>query len=701
VRESTPASAPRGGGWYEDEVFMPSTQRVAVTPLTATDRSTAPPLPDVAFRPDIEGLRALAILLVVAYHIDFPGLRGGFIGVDVFFVISGYLITGLLLERPDGTRLSLMEFYARRTRRLLPASVLTLAFIVIAGWLLLSPAERQYQARAAAASALYVSNLWLQRQTADYFAPESADNPVLHTWSLAVEEQFYLVWPLMLALAFTRATPRRWIASALISVAGLSLLTCLWLSTVDQLWAYFSLATRAWEFVLGAAAVVALPMLRPWLNRSAWPLGGAGLLAILASALWLDVKVAFPSAATLVPVIGTVAVLLAGARDSPNKQPGVRLLASAPMQRLGRLSYSWYLWHWPILFFGGVLSSALTASLAGRIALVICALGVAAVSYRWIENPIRFSAHLRTRPVHTLVLAAMLTLVAAGGSRYALAVAEVAANTPEQQAILRASFGSPRRLQDSGCFLDYDRVTLPECNFGNPEAASSIVLFGDSHAAQWFSALESIARDQDWRLVPFTKAGCPSAQVNVELWTLQRAYPECMAWRQAALRRIIELHPKVVVIANSDAHVSARTAKGPRRLTAQQWRDGMRMTLELLSAAGIRVVVLRDTPGARYDVMRCLSRQAASGRSSDACGSLREERVRNDVVAQVRDAAQGLPSVNVLDLTDKLCDQRTCPPVINGVIVYRDAGHINDTFAASLADDFKKRLTAFTLQGGV
>lgn len=670
----------------------PSSSAVDGRPVTdAAPPQSIPHTDGFGFRADIEGLRALAILLVVAYHIEFPGLQGGFIGVDVFFVISGFLITGLLLERPGGARLNLVEFYARRTRRLLPAAVLTLVFVLIAGWLSLSPAERQYHARAAFASALYVNNLWLQRQTADYFAPESAENPVLHTWSLAVEEQFYLVWPLMMALAFTRTVPRRWIAGTLIAVIGMSFIACLWLSTVERIWAYFSLVTRAWEFALGAAAVVALPALRPWLNRVAWPLGTEGALAIVIAAIWLDSKVAFPSAATLVPVLGTVAILLAGARDRL-VEPSMRVLASAPMRHLGRLSYSWYLWHWPVLFFGGVFFPATAATLPGRIGLVLCALVVAAASHRWIENPIRYSAILRVRPVLTLALAAVLTLLAAGVSRYAIVAAEAVANTPAQQAIIRASFGSPKRLHETGCFLEYEQAQPPECTFGTPNASASIVLFGDSHAAQWFPALERIATDLGWRFVVFTKAGCPSALVTVDLWTLQRAYPECTAWREAALQRIIELRPKLVVMANSDAHVNRPAATTSSRLTAQQWRDGIRSTLEVLSRAGIAVAVLRDTPFARRDIMRCLSRQAAGGRTSDACGSLRQDGLRDDVVALVREAAYGLPGVEIVDLSDRLCDQRVCPAVIEGLIVYRDAGHINDRFASSLTDEFRKRI---------
>jgi hypothetical protein len=332
--------------------------------------------------------------------------------------------------------------------------------------------------------------------------------------------------------------------------------------------------------------------------------------------------------------------------------------------------------------------------LPGRIGLVLCALVVAAASHRWIENPIRYSAILRLRPVLTLALAAVLTLLAAGVSRYAIVAAEAAANTPAQQAILRATFGSPKRLQEAGCFLEYEQAQPPECTFGKPTASASIVLFGDSHAAQWFPALDGIATDLGWRFVVFTKAGCPSALVTVDLWTLQRAYPECTAWREAALQRIIELRPKFVVMANSDAHVNAPAAPRSSRLTAEQWRDGIRSTLEVLSRAGIAVAVLRDTPGARRDIMRCLSRQAAGGRSSDACASLRQDRLRDDVVALVREAAYGLPGVEIVDLSDKLCDQRVCPAVIDGLIVYRDAGHINDRFASSLTDEFRKRIGA-------
>ncbi len=634
------------------------------------------------FRPDVEGVRAVAILLVVAYHAGVPGWAGGYIGVDVFFVVSGYLITGLLVHEAERSgRVSMWSFYARRARRLLPACAVTLLVTIGAERLLLSPPERELHARAATAAALYVSNIWFQLQSASYFSPDISGNTFLHTWSLAVEEQFYLIWPILIAVTLAVSRSRRMLAMVMLTASIISLAACLWLKSFNQLAAFYGSPARAWEF--GTGGVAALVPAAVVFRLRAWgaAVAGLGFLMIVGAAVVLTSSASYPGVATIVPVGGTAAVLVGGA--AAMDQGVSRVLGARPFQGLGRLSYSWYLWHWPVLALGATVVPAL--ALPGRLALALGALGLATVSHILVENPIRFSRYLATRPALTLGLAALITSGSVAASRRAKASAVAEAGTPAQRSVLAAAESRPQQLYDRGCMLDY-RVESPgNCTFGDLRSGTTVALFGDSHAAQWFSAYEAVAKERGWRLIAFTKSGCPSARVTVVRFLLNQPYPQCTAWREAVLRRILILRPALVVIANSDNHVSLPDRRDEVRVSLQQWRDGLHATLALLDGAGIGTIVLRDTPAGPVDVPICLSRAISHRSSSVGCSLQRSEALREDVFRSTRVAATGLSHVALLDLSQHFCDDKVCAPMRNDMIVYRDASHITDSYARSLA----------------
>jgi len=269
----------------------------------------------VAFRPDIEGLRGIAVLLVVAFHAHVWLWQGGFLGVDIFFVLSGYLITALLLQELEtsGT-LSLVGFYARRARRLLPAAAVVVVFVVVVGIFLLSPFEQIRYSKMALATTLYVSNLWFIRQSSDYFAADTANNPLLHTWSLAVEEQFYVVWPVLVWIGFRLARSRSGLCKILGSISVLSLVACIWLTRTNQPWAFFGSPPRAWEFgVGGIACMVPVTVFtnKHWKFVASW----AGLLVVLGAAMWFRPGEAFPGSRALIPALATAIMLVVGAAE--------------------------------------------------------------------------------------------------------------------------------------------------------------------------------------------------------------------------------------------------------------------------------------------------------------------------------------------------------------------------------------------------
>jgi peptidoglycan/LPS O-acetylase OafA/YrhL len=626
------------------------------------------------FRPDIEGLRGIAILLVILYHAKVPGFTGGYVGVDVFFVLSGYLITGLIVDEITGTgTLSFRQFYARRARRLLPAAILVTLATLAVGHLLLAPLEQRQVAATALATTGYWSNLHFALQAMNYLAAETAQNPLLHTWSLAVEEQFYLVWPLLVFVAMRGGRKRLIIAMSVLGIV--SLVASIWLTSVAQPWAFFSSPTRAWQFALGALATL-LPAAWAAGRRSAVLLWG-GLAAVVGAALAFDGSTPFPGAIALWPVVGTAAMLFAG--SAGRVDPLSRLLASPPMQTLGRLSYGWYLWHWPALVYATVLLGTLHWGLALLVSVI--ALGLAELGYRILENPIRRSPMLLPRPVLTLVGAVLLTgtvLTLSGWSRTAAGRHMI----DTQVEISLAANDWPkvyRGLNSNGCHLEFLEVESPPCDFAVTGSDSTVVLFGDSHAMQWFPAVERVAIGWNWRVVSLTKAACPSVDVVVQVEVLKRRYHECEQWQRETLKRIIAMRPAVVVMSNSRWYLT--------QVPADAWSAALQRTLSELSANDIPTLLIQDTPRPGFVVPTCLGRAAAAGvPPSVACGFPRM-RPRDEVGTRLdRAVSAAVLGVSTIDLSREICgEDDLCDTMRDGKVLYVDHDHITATYAASFA----------------
>ena len=373
----------------------------------------------------------MAVVLVVLFHADLLGVTGGFVGVDVFFVISGYLITSLLIrERLLTGTISLRDFYARRVRRLIPASALVLVATLLASLVLAPPLLVPQIARDATAAALYVSNLSFAAQATDYFAAGSAPSPVLHYWSLGVEEQYYLLWPAIILLTTRGARqPVRRIGAAVVAIFALSLGFAAWLAGASLPWAFFSLPSRAWELALGGMLAVAEPQLRRLPRRGAAGAAWAGLAMIAASGFLLTGASAFPGAAALLPTVGA-ALVIGGGVGAAASGPG-RLLGATVPRFLGRISYSIYLWHWPLLVLPALALGA-PLPLVARIGLALAAVPLAAATTRLVEDPLRRGRLIGTRPRWNLAMAGALALVvavAAGGVSASVA-AELGSPSP-------------------------------------------------------------------------------------------------------------------------------------------------------------------------------------------------------------------------------------------------------------------------------
>jgi peptidoglycan/LPS O-acetylase OafA/YrhL len=659
------------------------------------------------FRADIEGLRAVAVLLVVLGHVGLRFVPGGYVGVDVFFVISGFLITSLLVGEVESTgRLSIPRFYGRRAVRLLPAAVLVLVVTLVAARLLLPVVRLGSFAKDALAATGYVANLRFAFTGTDYLSADQSPSPFQHFWSLAVEEQFYLFWPLLILVVGRR---KRLLALILGIVVAGSFALSVSETARSAPWAYFGPHTRVWE--LGVGALLALwmtarkrrtPVVYSAPPRTGWGwsvAGLTGLAMIILAAARFDDNTAYPGWHAAIPVAGAALLLAADGA-------GVgRLLTLAPLQTVGRLSYSWYLWHWPILVI------VPTHNTWQRLAVAAVALGLAALTHRFVERPIR---HLRDRPRRALGLGAGLSATAAVVA-CALVVLPHAIPVGAKQPDLRATLAAaadpgaalaglieqsrgldvlPANLQpkltraahdrasvwDNGCHVDVPVTAAPNgCVFGDPNSTTTVVLFGDSHAAQWFPALDLIAQQRHWRLVSMSKSSCSAA--DLPLWhdTLKRPYTECEAFHRSAIARITAIRPALVVIGSSFNYRPAY----PEADEGKQWKTAWDRTFGELTATGAKVAAIADTPYMSQSVPECLAKPENQKHATNCRRSLHSA-LRGLVQRQVFLAYGVSGPARIIDPITWFCGD-ACPAVVGDTLVYRDSNHMTTTYSKALA----------------
>ncbi|MBX5442410.1 MAG: acyltransferase [Solirubrobacteraceae bacterium] len=669
------------------------------------------------FRADVEGLRAVAIGAVVLAHAGVGAAAGGFVGVDVFFVISGFLITGLLLRELElRGGISLTRFYARRAKRLLPLAALVLAAVSVAGALLLDPVRRDLLAGDVVAAALSVVNWRFAAQAVDYFAAGADASPVRHYWSLAVEEQFYLVWPALLLAGTWWArrggrSVRRAAGVLLAAVGAASLAYGVWLTRTAADVAYFSTLTRAWELALGgllALAGAAPGRLPP---RAAAALGWAGLAAIVVACVAFDASTPFPGVAALLPTLGTVA-LIAGGAAAP-----LRVLTLAPVRYVGRISYSWYLWHWPLYVFAADELGPLSAW-EGLAAMAV-SLAPAIVTHHLVEAPLHHAARLAARPglalrvgaacIAVSVVAGVLVSATAPRIRTADASEVEGARAIDPDAFVlqteavallpnpRDAGGDQPRMYEDGCWQTRSGTRSPECRYAHADAKTTIVLYGDSHAAMYAPALEAIARRRGAALLVLSKQGCHPAEIPLWNGPLGRHYTECDAWRADALARIERERPVLVVTAGANGYATM-APDGSRRRAADSvgpLTDAYEATLRRLAATGAKVVALADTPYAPFDVPSCVAERP---RDLAACAFDRETGQRFPPISARAARAAAPAGVDLVDLTPVLCPDGRCPSVIGNALVYRDSNHLTATYARTLAGWLSARLPRLAVQ---
>jgi peptidoglycan/LPS O-acetylase OafA/YrhL len=673
-------------------------------------------------RPEIQALRAVAVLAVVTNHVWPHTVTGGYVGVDVFFVISGFLITGHLLREVDaGGRIRLAAFWARRARRLLPASLLVLLTTLVLSMALLPETLWGTVLRQVGASALYVQNWALAADSVDYFASQQQASPVTHFWSLSAEEQFYLVWPLLIA-AVAVALHGRSTAWRAVLATGLGLLVAasfalsLVLTSTHPSEAYFVTPTRAWEFGAGGLlAVLGHPSAEQASRRRVASWLGWG--AIACSVLAYSETTRFPGLPAAVPVIGTVLVIWAGTTRAPWSPVG--LVSLRPVQAVGDVSYSLYLWHWPVIVLtpyalGGPPGTGTSVVLVG------VSLLLAWLTRTLVEEPARtWRGFAGARPRRSLVLAAagsaVVLLATTGG--HALLQHRTEASEARLQAALRAdsgclgaaAFATPgvcgtsmssevvpapaiARTDTADAFECYTEPSEPvaaACRVQDPERPQRrVALVGDSHAALVSVPLREIAARHGWQLDVYLRSACPLTTAAV---FFDEAYVEpCADHRERLLHELTAAgrYDTVIVTGWSGLRVDRTDLPEDERVTrlAAGYRDAWRR----ISAAGPQVVVVADNPAVPEAYADCVVEHGVD--ASTRCVIPRAAALGDD---PLRTAAEAI-GAPVVDLTDLYCDAEGCPMVVGGVLVHFDLHHITATFARTLTPYLDDRLTAVT-----
>jgi len=692
------------------------------------------------FRPDIEGLRALAVLAVVLFHAELPGMGGGFVGVDVFFVISGFLITGLLWrEMSNSGSVRLRNFYGARARRLLPASAAVGIVTLIASALLLPPLQVRSVITDGIASALYVSNYWFIVRGVDYFAGRLPPSPFQHYWSLGVEEQFYLVWPaLILGTAWlvrrirrrTRtpaASSQRPYLMVLAVVAAVSFALSFVATYVAPAAAFFSLPTRAWQLAVGGLIALTADAWNRLPPRAAAITGWAGLAAIMLACTRLTETTLYPGVAALLPTLGAALVIGAGCA-TPTHGSG-RLLALPPMRAIGQISYSWYLWHWPILVLAPLLLGH-PLGLAARLTAALLSAALAALTLKFLENPLRYATPIRRSPRRSLALGAVATALAvAVGAVLLIAVptpiGHGAPTTPMTITATPAPTGSDVNAHDTviqqvfaqvqaavaasadleavpanltppladtpaekkaytfdGCLLTPFQLEQPECVFGDTSSPTTVALIGDSHAAMWNPALQQIATDRHWRLEMLSKGACPLLDLSITnpLRRLVERFEHCEQWRDQTLARLRSEPPQLVVVSMSRGYGINESLTGFNAYDPA-WIDRLTQLVQQLRSAGTKVLVLGPTPDPQFNVPICLSSHLDD---VPACTPTRSTAVNQPGIAAEAAATQA-GGGHYADLTELFCTADRCPVIVGNTLVYLDESHLTIEYSRQLA----------------
>jgi peptidoglycan/LPS O-acetylase OafA/YrhL len=671
------------------------------------------------FRGDVAGLRAVAVGLVLLYHAGLPFIPGGFVGVDVFFVISGFLITGQLVAEIDRTgRISLWAFYARRAKRILPAASVVLVVTAALAWFLVPRDAREDLGVDIVSAATYLVNWRLADRAVDYLAQDSAPSPIQHYWSLAVEEQFYLVWPLLIiaAVVVARAIGRHnvrpilWIGLGVVAVPSFAW-SVIYTATAPER-AFFVSTTRLWELSIGAGLALMTTRVARIPRSVAIVAGWLGLVAIASSALLVTARTAWPGYAAAVPTLGAAAVIAAG--TAAGSRGPIVLLGTRPFQWVGDLSYSLYLWHWPLVVIATIYWNGL--SVARGVVVVAASVIPAWMTFRLVENPLRYSRAISRSPRLALGIGGLFTMagMCAGlalllgsvapdvptahrgvpGAPGAAVLSALPGNRPGGPVPDRFDFITPDPLrapedvpEKPGCQQSLESPDLLWCTFGNPRGSTKVALVGDSKMQQWLPAFRMLAAQNDWDLVAAFKGGCPFSSAATIKESLNKPDTDCTQWNATLLRRLVAERPDYVV----SSQTTSRAADSSGRISVDAMVAGMRASWSTVAAVGAKIIVMANNPGpSDFQVYQCVDKNR---NQLSNCAFDRNRHLADPAFRTQRQAVAGQPNASMIDLFDVLCPTERCPPVIGNVLIYRRGSHLTATYVKTMSPQIAQALS--------
>jgi len=676
----------RAGALYRDagdaaDALAQTAQSAPAAPARAAPEHLRAP----KYRRDIDGLRAVAVLSVLAFHAFPSQLRGGFVGVDLFFVISGFLISTIIFESVEDGRFSYVEFYMRRIRRIFPALLVVLATCLVAGWFLLMPEEYQQLGKHLVAGATFFSNIALWRE-AGYFDDTAATKPLLHLWSLGVEEQFYIFWPLLVSFAYRR---RLGFPLLLGGIAAASFVLSLVTSVSNPTAAFYSPLSRFWELMIGGTLAWLLlhrPSLVQHGPRASNALSAAGLLLIGAAVLLINENDVFPGWRALLPTVGAFLVICAGPGAWLNKN----VLGNRAAVSIGLISYPLYLWHWPLLSFANILHGGLFVPVWMRVVLALASIVLAALTYRYVELPVR------TKKASLRQIGALCVLLAMLGAAGAVLFAR--AGLPTRAAADNPGFALYTQneqmrlaLQPEPCHLA-DPKAETFCTAYNTAATGKLmVVWGDSHGGAWLPVLRSIAVERNMRLMAFVHVGCPplldtrrsdGAQSGRDCSRLGLAEPIASA--------IEQLKPAVVFYIGrwslygngwtlfgelqKATHFVTTAPNGTATLATSRaaLASQLPLTVKALAASTPRLVIFQNPPVLEGKLLPRFYADPERIEPS-ASANLQAEAFERKLV----ESTASIPNVRVFDPVPRLCAGATCLAVIDGAPVYEDDNHVS------------------------
>jgi peptidoglycan/LPS O-acetylase OafA/YrhL len=655
----------------------------------------------------------VAVLLVVLYHANVPRLTGGYVGVDVFFVISGFVITGLLLRERTGTgRTSILDFYARRCRRILPAATVVILVTVVFSYVVLGVVSGNSTADDGRWAAAFLANFHFEALGTNYLDVFRPPSPLQNYWSLSVEEQFYVVYPTLFLLV-ARAKGRLSLRARLAITLSLVIVASYWLSVVQTAShptsAYFSPLTRAWELALGALVAVGTSWLKHVPRPAAAVLTWAGLAAILFAAFTFNAHTAYPGSLVAVPVVGA-GLIIAGGVAMP-RSGAESVLGLHPFQWLGRRSYSLYLWHWPILIIAAERVGKNSLPVGESLLWVLVALAISMVTYALVENPIR---HWRRPSKQSVAAGAGLVITTIVVLSLVIALESLGTQNPpvkpaaNNQVVLNEVAAAahittvPKNIKPSlseaatdtvwntnvispACESAVAQATTPVCTLGDRNAKRLMVVYGDSHATMWIPALDEIVTKAHWRLIVLSKIWCPPELVTVTnppgFRRKNGPYAVCGQWHQWVIHWINQHKPNMLIVTQRDGSLYYPPATGKvssGEFTTGQWQRGLAALFDVITVPNIKKVVLGNIPLMPEDVPTCLS---AHPHDVQACSSPAVKSVSPFIEAERAGAQES--GANYIDTTPWLCSA-ICAPIVKNIVVYQDDAHVTATYARYL-----------------